>query len=145
MVVLVILGVAINFVLSTEKNFAYGFSSGFIIAGTTAIQLIVFLPKVSHIYHYRISLNSNKKSHISGFHFTGTIFILVSCVQVYNVFRKLDQVSPNDTTFTGAQASGSFSYQKTTDSTHLKPAVNAISGKNNSQAKVGAGMPPVDS
>ncbi|ELT87728.1 hypothetical protein CAPTEDRAFT_211745, partial [Capitella teleta] len=54
-VIMTTMGVAINYVMANQKEYAYGFSSGFIIVGTTLIQLIVFLPKV-----YTVARNSDK-------------------------------------------------------------------------------------
>ena len=51
-VILATLGVAINFVLGETLDASYGFTSSFIILGTTLTQGLVFVPKVGVILAY---------------------------------------------------------------------------------------------
>ena len=46
-VILAVMGVAVNYVLDASVNVGYAFTSTFIIAGTTLTQVIIFVPKVS--------------------------------------------------------------------------------------------------
>ena len=48
-VILSIMGVAINYLVSGRINISYAFTSIIIIAGTTLTQTLVFVPKVGYI------------------------------------------------------------------------------------------------